>query len=104
MIAVFYTTPESTINDAIVLTLPSNIGLVAGALIFAVAGHRIGHWKITLIVSFTLAVVFGGLMALVTPTNKGLMTALIFLMQFTFGWAQYEVSGSRIRRTGTKAR
>jgi hypothetical protein len=90
MIAVFYTTPESTINDALILTLPSNIGLVAGALVFACTGHHIKHWKITLIISFALSVLFGTLMALVTPTNKGLMTALIFLMQFVFGWAQYE--------------
>lgn len=90
MIAVFYTTPDSSINESLVLTLPSNLGLVAGAFLFAAVGHHVKHWKITLIVSFTLAVVFGGLMALVTPYNKGLMTALIFLMQFTFGWAQYE--------------
>ena len=29
-------------------------------------------------------------MALVTPTNKGLMIAFTFLMQTFFGWAQYE--------------
>ncbi len=90
MISVFYVAPGASINETLILTLPSNLGLVGGALLFAVTGHRIRHWKLTLIISFTLAVVFGGLMALVTPTNKGLMTALIFLMQFTFGWAQYE--------------
>lgn len=51
MIAVFYTTPESSINDALILTLPSNLGLVGGAFVFAYLGHRIGHWKTTLIVS-----------------------------------------------------
>jgi hypothetical protein len=90
MVAVFYTTPASPINDALILSLPSTLGLVSGALTFAVLGHRIGHWKITLIISFTLAVVFGGLLAIVTPYNKSTMIALIFLNQFFFGWAQYE--------------
>ena len=33
---------------------------------------------------------FGGLMALVTPYNKGAMIAFAFLEQTFFGWAQYE--------------
>src|ERR1700743_1332765 len=90
MISVFYTTPESPIRDSLILTLPSNLGLVGGAFLFASIGHHVKHWKLTLIVSFGLSVIFGSLMALVTPYNKGLMTALIFLMQFAFGWAQYE--------------
>jgi hypothetical protein len=90
MIAVFYTTPASSIGESLVLTLPSNLGLVGGALIFAITGHHIGHWKLTLILSFGLAVVFGGLLALVSPYNKSLMTGLIFCQQFFFGWAQYE--------------
>lgn len=90
MIATFYTTPTSPLRDSLVLTLPANLGLVAGAVLFGLTGHKIGHWKITLIVSMTGAVLFGGLLALVTPTNKSLMIALVFLEQFTFGWAQYE--------------
>lgn len=35
-------------------------------------------------------VVWGGLMALVTPYNKGMMIAFTFLEQTFFGWAQYE--------------
>jgi hypothetical protein len=90
MIAVFYTTPTSSINDALILTLPANLGLVGGAFLFATTGHYIKHWKITLIVSFVGAVVFGGLLALVTPTNKSLMIGIVFMEQFFFGWAQYE--------------
>lgn len=78
------------IGKALALSLPSTMGLVSGALIFACTGHKIGHWKITLIISFGLAVIFGGLLALVTPYNQSLMTGLIFLQQFFFGWAQYE--------------
>ena len=90
MIAVFYTTPSSSISESLILTLPANLALVAGAVIFAATGHRIGHWKVTLIISFTGAVVFGGLLALCTPYNKGTMIAITFLEQFFFGWAQYE--------------
>ncbi|KIV99714.1 uncharacterized protein PV09_08644 [Verruconis gallopava] len=90
MISVFYTTPTSPVSESLILTLPSNLGLVGGALIFACTGHHIGHWKLTLIISFALAVVFGGLLALVTPYNKSLMIGMIFCQQFFFGWAQYE--------------
>lgn len=90
MIAVFYTNASSSINDSLILTLPANLGLVAGAALFAYTGHHIKHWRLTLIVSFTGAVVFGGLLALCTPYNKNLMIAITFLEQFCFGWAQYE--------------
>lgn len=90
MIAVFYTTPADPISKSLILTLPANLALVAGAATFATCGHKIGHWKITLIISFTGAVVFGGLMALCTPENKSLMIAMTFMEQFCFGWAQYE--------------
>ncbi|RDW92132.1 hypothetical protein BP5796_01526 [Coleophoma crateriformis] len=90
MIAVFYTTPTSPISVSLILTLPANLGLVAGAFLFATTGHKIGHWKTTLIVSFTGAVLFGGLLGLCTPHNKSLMIAITFLEQLFFGWAQYE--------------
>lgn len=53
-------------------------------------GDMIKHWKITLITSWCGMTLFGGLMALATPYNKGLMIAFTFLMQSFFGWAQYE--------------
>jgi hypothetical protein len=34
-------------------------------------------------------VVFGSLLGIVTPTNKGTMIAFIFLSQAGFGWALY---------------
>ncbi|RDW79736.1 hypothetical protein BP6252_04374 [Coleophoma cylindrospora] len=90
MIAVFYTTSTSPISVSLILTLPANLGLVAGAFLFATTGHKIGHWKMTLIISFTGAVLFGGLLGLCTPYNKSLMIAITFLEQLFFGWAQYE--------------
>lgn len=53
-------------------------------------GNLIGRWKATLVTSFTLMVLFGGLLAMVTPFNRGTMIAFIFLLQTFFGWAQYE--------------
>ena len=91
MINLFYTTPTSPLSDALVLTLPANIGLCFGAFCLALFGGYVKHWKTTLTVSFALTAIFGGLMALVTPTNKSVMIAFVFLEQLAFGWAQYLV-------------
>lgn len=53
-------------------------------------GNLFGHWKYTLIVAWSGMTLFGGLMGLVTPYNKGTMIAFAFLMQTFFGWSQYE--------------
>lgn len=83
-------TPTTTRSEELLLTLPGNLGLVFGAVLLICFGNVIGHWKHTLVGSWILMTLFGGLMALVTPTNKGLMIAFTFLMQTAFGWAQYE--------------
>ncbi|ERS98189.1 uncharacterized protein SPSK_06068 [Sporothrix schenckii 1099-18] len=90
MVSVFYvdaTTPRST---QLLLTLPSSLGLVFGAMLLICFGDLIKHWKLTLIIAWSGMTLFGGLMALCTPYNKGLMVAFCFLMQTFFGWAQYE--------------
>src|ERR1700744_6134785 len=53
-------------------------------------GSLIGRWRTTLTVAWGGMMVWGSLMALVTPYNRGLMIALTFLQQTFFGWAQYE--------------
>lgn len=80
----------STRSEALILTLPANLGLVFGAILLMAFGNLIGHWKWTLVTSFTLMVLFGSLLAMVTPYNKGTMIAFVFLLQTFFGWAQYE--------------
>lgn len=90
MINVFYITPTTTRSEQLLLTLPGNIGLVFGAMCLIAFGNLAGHWKWTLTISWIGMTVFGGLMALVTPTNKGMMIAFTFLEQSFFGWAQYE--------------
>lgn len=90
MINVFYVNPTTPRSHALLLTLPGNLGLVFGAVLLICFGHMIRHYKWTLVVSFTGMVFWGGLLALVTPYNKGTMIAITFLEQTFFGWAQYE--------------
>jgi hypothetical protein len=83
-------TPTTTRSEELLLTLPGNLGLVFGAMLLICFGNLIGHWKWTLTASWIGMSVFGGLMAMVTPDNKGTMIAFCFLEQTFFGWAQYE--------------
>lgn len=90
MIDVFYVTATTSRSEQLLLTLPGNLGLVFGAMLLICFGNLVGHWKWTLVASWTGMTIFGGLMALVTPYNKGMMIAFTFLEQTFFGWAQYE--------------
>lgn len=90
MINVFFITPETSRSEQLALSLPGNIGLVFGACLLIAFGNLIGHWKWTLCASWAGMTLFGGLMAMVTPFNKGTMIAFAFLEQTFFGWAQYE--------------
>ena len=90
MINVFYITPTTPRSTQLLLTLPGNLGLVTGAILLICFGNLLGHWKWTLTVSWIGMVIFGGLMALVTPYNKKTMIAFTFLEQMFFGWAQNE--------------
>ncbi|KAF2165612.1 hypothetical protein M409DRAFT_67013 [Zasmidium cellare ATCC 36951] len=90
MINVFYITPTTSRSESLLLTLPGNLGLVFGAVLLICFGNLFGHWKWTLTASWVGMVLSGGLMALVTPYNKGTMIAFTFLEQTFFGWAQYE--------------
>lgn len=108
MINVFYITADTTRSEQLLLTLPGNIGLVFGAVCLICFGNLFGHWKWTLTAAWIGEVlmsailrsceltkvqgmcVWGGLMALVTPYNRGTMIAFTFLEQAFFGWAQYE--------------
>ena len=71
------------------LTLPANLGLPFGALLLTLFGNKIGHWRWTLIGSVFSLVLWGSLMALVTPYNKAMMIAFVVLGQISYGWAAY---------------
>lgn len=92
MINVFYITPDTPRSEALLLTLPGNLGLVFGALMLTAFGNitaKLITFKWALTVAWSGMLLWVGLMALVTPFNKGLMIAFAFLGQAFFGWAQY---------------
>lgn len=75
MVNVFYLTPTTSRTTELLLTLPPNVGLVFGACLLIAFGGVIKNWKKTLIVTWTGMTLFGALMGLCTPFNKGLMIA-----------------------------
>lgn len=71
------------------LTLPPNLGLPVGALLLLTLGKKIGHWRWTLIISTISLVLWGSLLAMITPYNKAAMIAFVCLGQISYGWAAY---------------
>lgn len=88
MINVFYSA-EGDYRYQAVLTLPSNLGLAFGAAMLSAFGTKVGHWRWQLIISVGGMVLFGALLSLGNPGNKGTSIAMVFLCQTFFGWAQY---------------
>ncbi|KAH7033240.1 fungal trichothecene efflux pump [Microdochium trichocladiopsis] len=88
MLAVFYVT-SGDVREGVILTLPQNLGLTFGAVLLSLFGTKVGHWRWTLTGSVAIMVIFGALLALGTPDNKGMMIAFTFLAMTGFGWAQY---------------
>ncbi|KAL1887133.1 hypothetical protein Sste5346_010422 [Sporothrix stenoceras] len=65
------------------------IPLPVGAMLLTAFGRKIGHWKWTMLASVVSMVLWGALLALITPYNKGLMIAFVALNQLSYGWAAY---------------
>ncbi|KAL4923158.1 uncharacterized protein BDV17DRAFT_296621 [Aspergillus undulatus] len=72
MITLFYTNGGTAWEYSIILSLPQGF-----AIFFSLTG------------SVFVMVLFGSLLGLVTPDNKGTMIAFIFLSQAGFGWGLY---------------
>ncbi|TPX13597.1 uncharacterized protein E0L32_006068 [Thyridium curvatum] len=85
----FYIDANTSVSEQMLLTLPPNLGLPFGAALLTIFGNKIGHWRWTLIASVFSLVLWGSLMAMITPDNKGLMIAFVFLGQTSYGWAAY---------------
>lgn len=89
MINAFYTEGGTNWRYGIALSLPPGCAITLGALMLTALGSKIRHWQWQLTGSVFVMVLFGSLLALATPTNKGLMTAFVFLSQTGYGWAIY---------------
>jgi len=85
-IAVFWTNETSPLKDTLVLSLPSNLGLIAGQIVLMLFGTAVGHWKWAFTTSVFIMVLFGSLLSMGDPTNKSMMMAFAFLSQFGFGY------------------
>lgn len=70
MINVWYST-NGDYKYSAVLTLPGNLGLAFGAALLSAFGTKVGHWRWQLIISISGMVLFGALLALGNPGNKG---------------------------------
>lgn len=85
----FYIDATTPVSTQLLLTLPSTVPLPVGAMILTTFGRKIGHWKWTMLASVVSMVLWGALLALITPYNKGLMIAFVALNQLSYGWAAY---------------
>lgn len=98
MVNVFYLTSTTSRSTELLLTLPPNVGLVFGACLLVCFGNLLGHWKWTLITSWTGMTLFGALMGMVTPFNKGLMIAFCCInasMYFPYRGFRYSTNINR---------
>ncbi|KAJ6186212.1 Major facilitator superfamily domain general substrate transporter [Penicillium mononematosum] len=89
MITVFYTNGGADWKYSVILSLPQGFAIFFGAMLLTCFGSKLRHWHWQLTGSVFVMVVFGSLLGIVTPTNKGTMIAFIFLSQAGFGWALY---------------
>ncbi|KAJ5199457.1 Major facilitator superfamily domain general substrate transporter [Penicillium cf. griseofulvum] len=89
MITVFYTNGGADWKYSVILSLPQGFAIFFGAMLLTCFGSKLRHWHWQLTGSVFVMVVFGSLLGIVTPTNKGTMIAFVFLSQAGFGWALY---------------
>ncbi|ETN41763.1 uncharacterized protein HMPREF1541_03700 [Cyphellophora europaea CBS 101466] len=89
MIQNFYTNGGADWEYGVILSLPQGFGIFFGAMLLTCLGSRIKNWQWQLTGAVFIMVLFGSLLGMVTPDNKGLMTAFLFLSQTGFGWALY---------------
>lgn len=89
IITQFYTNGGTEWREAVILSLPQGLAIFTGALGLTLFGSKIRNWQWRLTASSFIMVLFGSLLGMVTPTNKGMMIAFLFLSQAGFGWGLY---------------
>lgn len=85
----FYTDGGKRWKYAVVLSLPQGLAIAFGAFLLSTLGGKIRNWQWQLTGSVVIMVLFGSLLGLVTPYNKGTMIAFLFLSQMGFGYGLY---------------
>jgi hypothetical protein len=63
--------------------------LTFGGILLTVFGERLRHYRLQLNITLAGTVLFGGLIAVVTPNNKATIIAFTFLEQMCYGWSVY---------------
>ena len=89
MISAFYTKGGTEWRYGIVLSIVQGFAITFGAMLLSASGGQIRNWQWQLTGSVFFMVLFGVLLALGKPTNKGMMIAFVFLSQTAYGWAIY---------------
>ncbi|KAF2648443.1 MFS general substrate transporter [Lophiostoma macrostomum CBS 122681] len=89
MLNAFYIDATTPVSTQLLLTLPANLALPAGAALLTAFGKKIGHWKWSLVISTSSLVLWGSLLAMMTPFNKVTMIAFVTLSQLSYGWCAY---------------
>lgn len=87
MVNQLWTTGGAEWQYAIVLSLPQGLAICLGASLLFCFGGMIRHWQWQLAGSTFIVVLFGGLLGMVTPDNKGMMIAFLFISQTAFAWS-----------------
>ncbi|KAL1635144.1 hypothetical protein SLS56_001896 [Neofusicoccum ribis] len=87
MTTVFYTNGGTDWRYNLVLSLPQGLAICFGAFLLFCFGSKIKHWQWQLVGSTFIVVLFGALLGLATPHNKGMMIAFLFISQAAFAWS-----------------
>lgn len=88
MINAWYVAPTDWRGQAI-LSLPQGIAITLGGILLSAFGSKIKHWQWQLTAAVTILVIFGSLLALATPDNKGLMIAFLAISMLGLGYGNY---------------
>ncbi|KAK5400854.1 hypothetical protein LTR06_011165 [Exophiala xenobiotica] len=87
MIAACYTPGGEPWAKAAPLSTAQGLAITVGACSLSAFGSRIRYWQWQQTVSVTVVVVFGSLLALVTPDNMGMVMGFMIVSMLGYGWA-----------------
>lgn len=89
MIAACYTPGGEPWHKAAALSTAQGLAITVGACGLSAFGSRIRHWQWQQTISVAVMVIFGSLLALVTPDNMGMMMGFMIVSMLGYGWSIY---------------